>query len=140
MDNWCYFSVKGRGHSRNPGDSSLVSRVTIDLDRLTSIEILEGGTQACVSSGVTTIQVYSALESQNLSFVGGHVGSVGMGGFTLGRGTSPFSNKYGWLLDNVYEYEVCRRLILIFTVDHSVLRFKPGRSSERNRHQCLRDE
>lgn len=31
---------------------------------------------------------------------------MGIGGFTLGGGTSPFSNKYGWALDNVYEYEV----------------------------------
>ncbi|GMG41884.1 unnamed protein product [Aspergillus oryzae var. brunneus] len=73
---WCYFSVKGGGHSRNPGDSNSVGGVTVDLDRMTQVDILE------------------------------HVGTVGVGGFTLGGGTSPFSNKYGWALDNVYEYEV----------------------------------
>lgn len=78
----------------------------MDLDRLTGVEILQGGTKARVGGGATAIQVYEALESQNLSFVGGRVGSVGVGGFTLGGGTSPFSNKYGWSLDNVYEYEV----------------------------------
>ncbi|OOO13893.1 FAD linked oxidase domain-containing protein [Aspergillus oryzae] len=83
---WCYFSVKGGGHSRNPGDSNSVGGVTVDLDRMT--------------------QVYEALDAHNLSFVGGRVGTVGVGGFTLGGGTSPFSNKYGWALDNVYEYEV----------------------------------
>lgn len=31
---------------------------------------------------------------------------MGVGGFTLGGGTYPFANKYGWALDNVYEYEV----------------------------------
>ncbi|KAJ5712161.1 FAD-binding domain-containing protein [Penicillium malachiteum] len=106
VDHWCYFSVKGGGHSRNPGDSNSAGGVTVDLDRLSSVEVLQGGTQARVGGGATTLQVYSALESQNLSFVGGRVGSVGVGGFTLGGGTSPFSNKYGWLLDNVYEYEV----------------------------------
>ena len=123
VDHWCYFSVKGGGHSRNPGDSNSVGGVTVDLDHLTSVEILESGTRARVGGGATTIQVYSALESQNLSFVGGRVGSVGMGGFTLGGGTSPFSNKYGWALDNVYEYEVCRALISICKLNHSSLMF-----------------
>lgn len=98
--------MKGGGHSRNPGDSNSVGGVTIDLNRLNGVEILQGDIRARVGGGATTIQVYEALESRNLSFVGGRVGSVGMGGFTLGGGTSPFSNKYGWSLDNVYEYEV----------------------------------
>jgi hypothetical protein len=98
--------VKGGGHSRNPGDSNSVGGVTVDLNRLSGVEILQGDTRARVGGGATTVKVYEALESQNLSFVGGRVGSVGMGGFTLGGGTSPFSNKYGWSLDNVYEYEV----------------------------------
>ncbi|EYE99687.1 FAD-binding oxidoreductase [Aspergillus ruber CBS 135680] len=89
VDYWCHFSVKGGGHSRNPGDSNSVGGVTVDLNRMRNVEVLE-----------------DALESQNLSFVGGRVGTVGMGGFTLGGGTSPLSNKYGWALDNVYEYEV----------------------------------
>jgi hypothetical protein len=38
--------------------------------------------------------------------VGGRVGTVGIGGHALGGGSSPFANRHGWLLDNVYEYEV----------------------------------
>lgn len=109
MDHWCHFSVKGGGHSRNPGDSNSVGGVTVDLDRMRNVEVLENGTRARVGGGANTVQVYAALESRNLSFVGGRVGTVGMGGFTLGGGTSPLSNKYGWSLDNVYEYEVCMR-------------------------------
>lgn len=106
VDHWCYFSVKGGGHSRNAGDSNSVGGVTVDLDRLNQIQVLDNGTKARVGGGANSVQVYHALESHNLSFVGGRVGSVGMGGFTLGGGTSPFSNKYGWSLDNVFEYEV----------------------------------
>ncbi|KAJ5173913.1 FAD linked oxidase N-terminal [Penicillium coprophilum] len=106
VDHWCYFSVKGGGHSRNAGDSNSVGGVTIDLDLLNQVEVLDNGNKARVGGGATSVQVYHALESRNLSFVGGRVGSVGMGGFTLGGGTSPFSNKYGWGLDNVFEYEV----------------------------------
>ncbi|KAJ5375412.1 FAD linked oxidase N-terminal [Penicillium concentricum] len=105
VDHWCYFSVKGGGHSRNAGDSNSVGGVTVDLNMLRQVEVLDDGNRARVGGGATSIQVYHALESRNLSFVGGRVGSVGMGGFTLGGGTSPFSNKYGWGLDNVFEYE-----------------------------------
>ncbi|KAJ5342508.1 hypothetical protein N7541_011632 [Penicillium brevicompactum] len=106
VNNWCHFAVKGGGHSRNPGDSNSVGGVTVDLDRLTNVEVLPHANKARVGGGATTIQVYRALESRNMSFVGGRVGSVGVGGFTLGGGTSPFSNKYGWSLDNIFEYEV----------------------------------
>ncbi|CRG90184.1 Bifunctional solanapyrone synthase [Talaromyces islandicus] len=106
VHHWCYFSVKGGGHSRNPGDSNSVGGVTVDLDRMTQVDILKPGNRARVGGGATSYHVYEALDAHNLSFVGGRVGTVGIGGFTLGGGTSPFSNKYGWALDNVYEYEV----------------------------------
>ncbi|GME33568.1 putative FAD binding domain protein [Neofusicoccum parvum] len=106
VDNWCNFAVKGGGHSRHADDSNSVGGVTVDLDRINTVEVAADGLSARVGGGATSIQVYSALEPRNLSFVGGRVGSVGVGGFTLGGGTSPFSNKYGWSLDNVYEYEV----------------------------------
>ncbi|KAL3431571.1 hypothetical protein BDV09DRAFT_206526 [Aspergillus tetrazonus] len=105
VHNWCHFAVKGGGHSRHAGDSNSIGGVTVDLHRIAQIEILNGN-RARVGGGANTHQVYKALDAHNLSFVGGRVGTVGVGGFTLGGGTSPFSNKYGWALDNVYEYEV----------------------------------
>jgi hypothetical protein len=108
VDHWCYFAVKGGGHSRNPGDSNSVGGVTVDLNRMRNVEVLGNGTKARVGGGANTLQVFSALESQNLAFIGGRVGTVGVGGYTLGGGTSTLSNKYGWALDNVYEYEVRR--------------------------------
>jgi FAD/FMN-containing dehydrogenase len=105
VHNWCHFAVKGGGHSRHAGDSNSIGGVTIDLDRIAQVEILDSN-RARVGGGANTHQVYEALDAHNLSFVGGRVGTVGIGGFTLGGGTSPFSNKYGWALDNVYEYEV----------------------------------
>ncbi|KAJ3458830.1 hypothetical protein MRS44_012939 [Fusarium solani] len=106
VDNWCRFAVKGGGHSRHPDDSNSVGGVTIDLDKLNSIEPSVDGSSARVGGGASSGQVFRALAERNSSFVGGRVASVGIGGFTTGGGTSPFSNKYGWALDNVYEYEV----------------------------------
>lgn len=106
VNNWCQFAVKGGGHSRSPNDSNSVGGVTVDLGLIDSVEVLLNGTTARVGGGATTFQVYNALEPRNLSYVGGRVGTVGVGGFTLGGGTSPFSNRYGWALDNIFEYEV----------------------------------
>ncbi|KAL2882277.1 hypothetical protein SGCOL_002546 [Colletotrichum sp. CLE4] len=110
VDNWCHFAVKGGGHSRNAGDSNSIAGVTVDLDRMNFVEVVSNGTgtptRARVGGGATVIQVYQALEGSKLSYVGGRSATVGIGGFTLGGGTSPFSSRYGWALDNVYEYEV----------------------------------
>lgn len=106
LETSCHFAVKGGGHGRSPGDSNAIAGVTIDLDRTSTIEIAEDDTSARVGGGATSRQVYAALEPRNLSGVLGRVGQVGIGGFTLGGGTYPFANKYGWALDNVYEYEV----------------------------------
>ncbi|RDW67425.1 FAD-binding oxidoreductase [Aspergillus mulundensis] len=119
VDTWCHFAVKGGGHSRHAGDSNSIGGVTIDLDRISTVEVLDNGTKARVGGGANTNQVYSALDAHNLSFVGGRVGTVGIGGFTLGGGTSPFSNKYGWALDNVFEYEIVLANGTIATVNQS---------------------
>lgn len=107
---WCRFAVKGGGHSRHPDDSNSVGGVTIDLVKINSIEPTPNGQMARVGGGATTGQVYTALAARNLSFVGGRVSSVGVGGFATGGGTSQFSNKYGWSLDNVIEHEVSTTL------------------------------
>ncbi|KAH6961827.1 hypothetical protein BKA56DRAFT_647807 [Ilyonectria sp. MPI-CAGE-AT-0026] len=106
VENECRFSVKCGGHSRSPDDSNSVGGVTIDLRRLNTVTLSANNTSATIGGGANTYQVYSALERFNLSFVGGRVDTVGMGGFTLGGGTSPISSKYGWALDNIFEYEV----------------------------------
>lgn len=107
VDSWCRFAVKGGGHSRHPDDSNSAGGVTIDLGKLNTVELAPDRGSARVGGGATSGQVFTALSPSNVSFVGGRVGSVGVGGYTTGGGTSPFSNKYGWALDNVYEYEVC---------------------------------
>ncbi|XWW99251.1 hypothetical protein V2A60_007260 [Cordyceps javanica] len=82
---WCKFAVKAGGHSRFPNDSVSVGGVTIDLGLLNSTE---------------------TAADRATARIGGGVGQVGVGGFTLGGGTSVFASKYGWALDNVLEYEV----------------------------------
>jgi hypothetical protein len=113
VGHWCNFAVKGGGHSRHRDDSNSVAGVTIDLDRMNTVEVSIDSNTARIGGGATTAKVYQDLDSHGLSFVGGRVGAVGVGGFTLGGGTSPFSNKYGLSLDNVFEYEVCTYALLV---------------------------
>ncbi|PQE17416.1 FAD linked oxidase N-terminal protein [Rutstroemia sp. NJR-2017a BVV2] len=106
VDSWCRFAVKCGGHSRYPDDSVSVGGVTIDLGLMNSTVVSTDNTTARVSGGALTRQVFAALDPYGLAYVGGRIGQVGMGGFTLGGGTSVLAAKYGWALDNVIEYEV----------------------------------
>ncbi|KAH6621700.1 hypothetical protein C7974DRAFT_456356 [Boeremia exigua] len=103
---WCNFAVKCGGHSRDPDFSNSVGGVTIDLRRMNNVEVALNESVAKVGGGAVTADVYAALDARNLSFVGGRVGSVGVGGFATGGGTSTLSSRHGWALDNIYEYEL----------------------------------
>ncbi|KAF4924266.1 Bifunctional solanapyrone synthase [Colletotrichum viniferum] len=106
VDSWCKFAVKCGGHSRNPDDSVSTGGVTIDLDLMSTITVSDDRKTASIGGGSVTRQIYAALDPYGPTNVGGRVGQVGAGGFTLGGGTSALSVKYGWALDHVLEYEV----------------------------------
>ncbi|KAF7557001.1 hypothetical protein G7Z17_g1000 [Cylindrodendrum hubeiense] len=106
VNNWCRFAVKCGGHSRFPDDAVSVGGVTIDLGMINSTVVSDDQTTARIGGGSLTRQVFAALDPYGLAYVGGRVGQVGMGGFTLGGGTSVLAGKYGWALDHVLEYEV----------------------------------
>ncbi|KAI1439456.1 hypothetical protein F5Y02DRAFT_405736 [Annulohypoxylon stygium] len=119
VDSWCKFAVKCGGHSRYPDDSVSLGGVTIDLGLLNSTVVSDDQTTARIGGGSLTRQAFAALDEFGLGYVGGRVGQVGMGGFTLGGGTSVLSAKYGWALDHVMEYEVVLPNATIVTVSES---------------------
>ncbi|KAM0550275.1 hypothetical protein ACHAPJ_008945 [Fusarium lateritium] len=106
VDNNCQFAIKSGGHSPVTGASNSDGGVTIDMSRLDKVQVNEDHTRADVGPGAVLGQVYSTLESYNLTFVGGRVADVGVGGFTLGGGVSNLTPQYGLAVDNVFEYEV----------------------------------
>lgn len=59
-----------------------------------------------VSPGMTWYDVYSALEPYGRVAIGGRLKTIGVPGLTLIGGVSYFSNKYGFAMDNVVDYEV----------------------------------
>ncbi|KAM0547785.1 hypothetical protein ACHAPJ_010246 [Fusarium lateritium] len=106
VENWCRFAVKCGGHSRFPDDSVSVGGVTIDLGLINDTVVSDDRTTARVGGGSLSRQVFAALDPYGLAYVGGRVGQVGIGGFTLGGGSSVVASQHGWALDNVLEYEV----------------------------------
>lgn len=104
--NWCTFAIKGGGHSRAYDASKSVGGVTIDMGRMSNVEVADDGESAWVGPGQTLIGTYRALEPHNLTQVGGRVDSVGMAGYTMGGGLSNLAQKVGLAVDNVLQFEV----------------------------------
>lgn len=111
VNSWCKFAVKCGGHSRYPDDSVSIGGVTIDLGLMNATIVSDERTTARVGGGALSRQVFAALDPYGLAYIGGRVGQVGMGGFTIGGGTSVLAAKYGWALDNVLEYEVSQLIL-----------------------------
>ncbi|KAF7629349.1 FAD binding domain protein [Aspergillus flavus] len=106
IDTSCRFAVKGGGHARNPDDSVSAGGVTIDMQKMRSVEVSPDQKTAKVGSGHVLLSLYEGLEKYNLTTLGGRVADVGLGGYLLGGGFSHLSPKYGLAMDNVFEYEI----------------------------------
>ena len=98
--------MKSGGHAAFTGASNINGGLTIDLLKLSQITVSPDKTQTSVGPGNTWFDVYSQLEGEGLSVIGGRVSGIGVGGLTLGGGISFFSGRYGWACDNVNTYEV----------------------------------
>lgn len=106
VSTWCNFAVKSGGHTSSRDASNSVGGVTIDLKRISQVELSADKTQTRVGTGAIWGDVYRILEPYELSVIGGRVDDVGVGGLLLGGGVSFLSARYGWALDNILEYEV----------------------------------
>lgn len=80
--------------------------ITISFEKLNKITLSADKQTASFQPGHTWYDIYTALEKDNVTVMGGRVASVGVGGLTLGGGISYFSSQYGLACDNVLSYEV----------------------------------
>lgn len=79
------FALRTRGHTPNPGFSGTDgSGIVIDLKLLDSLYVDKEKSVVQAGAGSTWGDVYSLLESQGLSAIGGRDGTVGLAGFLLG--------------------------------------------------------
>ncbi|UNI23120.1 hypothetical protein JDV02_008958 [Purpureocillium takamizusanense] len=101
------FSVRSNGHLAEPGFSSVgASGVLLDLGHLNQIQLSDRRDTVRVGPGATWDAVYGALETHELTAVGGRIKGVGVAGLILGGGMSHFSNAWGLACDAVRNLEV----------------------------------
>ncbi|OAA34241.1 FAD-binding, type 2 [Metarhizium rileyi] len=100
------FALKGGGHNPNLGYSSVHQGVLIAFRPNSQYAIpSEDGKTIEVGAGCKWEDVYSALEPQGKTVVGGRLGDVGVAGLLLGGGLSYLSAQYGFACDNVISFE-----------------------------------
>ncbi|KAK3087735.1 hypothetical protein FSP39_009946 [Pinctada imbricata] len=105
-----HITVQSSGHDYN-GRSTEHGSFQIHLGNMTAVHInlaskrnIDG--EVTCQSGTTLMNVYTEVDKYYRVFVGGNSGSVCVGGYTLGGGTSPLSRKLGLAVDNLLEVEM----------------------------------
>ncbi|KAL1798880.1 hypothetical protein ACET3X_002917 [Alternaria dauci] len=115
----CPFAAKSGGHSAVAGGSNIEGGITISFENMHSTVASSDKKSVTFEPGQTWYDVYTKLEKQNITIIGGRVASVGVGGLTLGGGISYFSSEYGLACDNVISYEVVTASGLIITASQT---------------------
>lgn len=95
-------SVRGGGHSSHSTGDGLL----LDLSRLDAVAIHPSGHQAWAGGGLTAGGLARALAPFGLAVGLGDIGSVGIGGLTLGGGIGYLSRRDGLTIDNLLAAEI----------------------------------
>ncbi|KAI9889809.1 MAG: hypothetical protein M1814_004911 [Vezdaea aestivalis] len=115
----CQFAIRGGGHTPWAGAANIQDGVTVDLGSIKNVTVSSDNRIASVGGGATWANVYGALGAMGLSVPGGRVGTVGVGGLALGGGFSFFAPRYGFVCDNVVNYELVTSSANIINVNET---------------------
>ncbi|KAL8691132.1 MAG: hypothetical protein Q9218_003584, partial [Villophora microphyllina] len=102
----CQFAIRGAGHSPWAGSANIDNGVTIDMRAIKAVQVNPSGTIVSVGAGARWLDVYQVLDAVSLGVAGGRVATVGVGGLITGGGMSYFAPKYGFVCDQVDNFEV----------------------------------
>ncbi|EKM76727.1 hypothetical protein AGABI1DRAFT_115615 [Agaricus bisporus var. burnettii JB137-S8] len=96
--------------------------IVIDLCRFKKIHIDDKANVVTIQAGCIWSEVYNTLSKQDPSYivVGGRCPNVGVSGYTLGGGFSPFTRSHGLGIDNVIEMTVVTPAGQILTLNDKV--------------------
>ena len=98
-------SVRGGGH-HIAGTSLVDGGLTIDLSRLTAIDVGPDARTATVGAGCRLRDVDRETQRHGLAVPLGFISNVGVGGLTLGGGLGYLTRRFGWTVDNLLEVEI----------------------------------
>lgn len=101
------WAAKSGGHNPNKGFSSVAGGVLISFRPfMQGTKLSADKLYADVQPGARWGEAVGNLSSSGKAVVGGRLGDVGVGGYTLGGGLSFLSSEYGFACDQVLAYEV----------------------------------
>jgi FAD/FMN-containing dehydrogenase len=104
------------------GYSFNLGGIVVDLRRFKKIDIDDKANVVTIQAGCRWKEVYGTLSKKDPSYivVGGRCPEVGISGYTLGGGISPFTRTYGLGIDNVIEMTVVTAAGQILTLNDKV--------------------
>ena len=102
----CKFAVKGGGHGLLVGANGIKDGVTIDMREMRRTVLSTDKQTVFVGAGAKWGEVYSTLDPLGYGIPGGRSSDVGVGGLVLGGGNSFFAARYGFVCDNVKNFEL----------------------------------
>ncbi|GAB7362644.1 hypothetical protein MBLNU230_g2953t1 [Neophaeotheca triangularis] len=102
----CRFAIRSGGHTPFAGAANIEGGVTFDLQKFNDIKVDSEDQTIKIGPGSTWGEIYAVTDAQNISTSGGRVGIVGTGGLITGGGVSFFSPRYGYVCDNVENFQV----------------------------------
>ncbi|KAK4195095.1 putative FAD-linked oxidoreductase YvdP [Triangularia verruculosa] len=102
-----HLTVKNGGHSYAAYCLNQ-DGIVLDLKHLRKVKVDVDGNKVTIQGGAIWKDVYSRLAeySPRKLVVGGQCPTVGVSGFTLGGGLSPFSRSYGLGVDSLLEMKI----------------------------------
>ena len=98
-------AVRSGGHS-SAGHSVTEGGIVLDLSAMKGIEIDVAGRTAWVETGLTAVELTTALSAHGLAVGFGDTGSVGIGGITLGGGIGLLTRKFGMTIDSLLAADI----------------------------------
>ena len=84
----CKFAIRGGGHTPWAGSANIHDGVTIDMRSIADVTVNESRSVVSAGAGAVWGDVYSKMDSLNLTVVGGRGSSIGIGGLLTGGGCS----------------------------------------------------
>ncbi|KAI4173898.1 MAG: hypothetical protein LQ343_002666 [Gyalolechia ehrenbergii] len=102
----CQFAIRGGGHTPWTGSANIADGVTIDMGSIKSVNVDPSSTFVSIAAGARWSDVYGQLDLNGLGVAGGRISEVGVGGLITGGGMSYFAPRYGFVCDQVLNFEV----------------------------------
>ncbi|KAL8938075.1 MAG: hypothetical protein Q9216_004090 [Gyalolechia sp. 2 TL-2023] len=102
----CQFAIRGGGHTPWKGNANIAGGVTIDMSSIKSVKTDPFSAFVSVGAGARWSDVYGELDVMGLGVAGGRISDVGVGGLITGGGLSYFAPRYGFVCDQVLNFEV----------------------------------